>query len=180
MKLTDSQRRLFVTIGTGFVLLLMVRQANHLLAPAGLSLWLGGLVVALPAMRLNFRTGLVGSAVLGLVMDAWSPLFFGLHAGLLALAHVIIFRIRNRIETTEPTIGILVALIANLALFTALTMITLGQTSGGAVSAMRLLGDLVISQVTLALITPWFFSLQVRGLEMIFRVPWLTGRTRVG
>lgn len=180
MKLTDSQRRLIVTLGTGVILLLIVRQANHLLAPAGMSLWLGGLLVALPAMRLNFRTGLVSSAVLGLMMDAWSPMLFGIHAGLLTLAHVIVFRIRNRIETTEPTVGVLVALITNLALFTALSMLMLSQTSGSAVSALRLLSDLVISQVTLALITPWFFALQVRGLELIFRLPWLTGRARVG
>ncbi len=180
MKLTDSQRRLIVILATGWVLLWLSRQANHLLAPVGISLWLTSLLITLPALRLNFRTGLVGSFVLGLAMDAWSPVPFGTHAILLAFAHVVVFRIRNRIETTEVTIAVIVALITNLALFVALTMLILSHPGGVMVSSLRLLTDLVVSQITLALIAPWFFALQERGLELIFRVPWLTARTRIG
>jgi len=180
MKLTDSQRRLIVILGTGIVLVWIMRQTNHLLAPAGMSLWWGGLLVAFPAMRLNFRTGLIASGVLGLMLDAWSPLAFGTNGLLLGLAHVVIFQIRNRIETTEATVGVLVALISNLALFTVISMLALGSAGGTPVSGLRLLTDLVVSQVSLALMAPWFFALQARGLELIFSVPWLTGRTRVG
>jgi len=180
VKVTDSQRRLFVVLVTGAILLLLVRQTNHLLAPFGVSLWLGGLLITQPALRLNFRTGLTGSFILGLALDAWSPLPFGTQACLLSLTHVVIFRIRNRIATTEVSIGILVALIANLGLYTAMTMLSLSASGGATISALRLLSDLVISQLIVALIAPWFIALQERSMELIFRVPWLTARTRIG
>jgi len=172
VSITDSQRRLVVMILSGGMLLLLTRQTNHLLAPWGLSLWLGGLLVAFPALHLNFRTGLVSCLATGLLLDVWSPLGFGTHALLFGLAHVVIFRIRNRLAASELTIGIIVALIANLALFVLLSFWTLGHAP---VSGLRILSDLVMSQLVLAFITPWFFALQLRAISLILR-PW---RTRV-
>jgi cell shape-determining protein MreD len=178
VKLTDSQRRIIAILGTGWMLLLLVRQANHLLSASGLSLWLGGLLVTLPALRLNFRTGLTCSFVLGLAMDAWSPLGFGTQALLFTIAHGVIFRLRNRFVTTELTVGISVALITNLALYTSLSLLQLSQWGGTPISGLRLLTDLLLSQVVIAVTTPWFFALQERGLELVFRLPWFTSRVR--
>ncbi len=167
MKFTDSQRRLLVMVLSGWLLLIITRQANHLLAPWGISLWLGGLLVAFPSLQLNFRTGLVSGVMLGLFVDVWSPLVFGTHALLFGLAHVIIFRIRGRLAASELAIGITVALITNLALFMVLSFWTLGHAP---VSGLRLLSDLILSQIGLGLITPWFFALQTKGLQLIFKL----------
>jgi cell shape-determining protein MreD len=175
VKVTDSQRRLVVIILSGWVLFMLARQINHLLAPWGMSLWLGGALVAFPALQLNFRTGLVSSLLLGAMVDVWSPLPFGTHALLFGLAHVIIFRIRARLAASEMSIGIIVTLITNLALFVALTFWTLGSAP---VSGLRILSDLVLSQIVLGLITPWFFALQLRGMDLIFK-PWRR-RVRAG
>lgn len=168
MKITDSQRRLFVAVVSGWLLLVLMRQTNHLLAPWGVSIWLGGLLVAFPSLHLNFRTGLVSSIIIGFLIDVWSPLAHGTHALLFALAHVIIFRIRVRLAATELAIGITVALITNLAFFVVLSFWVLGHAP---VSALRLLGDLVVSQIVLGLITPWFFALQLKGMDLAFK-PW--------
>lgn len=173
MKITASQRRLFVILVTSWILVLIMRQANHLLSGFGLSLWLGGLLVTLPALRLNFRTGLTGSFLLGLALDAWTPVGFGTHALLFSLAHVVIFRLRNRIAANETAIGITVALFTNLALYTALSLLLLKTLGGTPISALRLLVDLVVSQLVLVLIAPWFFALQERSLDLILRLPWL-------
>lgn len=168
MKITDSQRRLFVTVMSGWLLVVLMRQTNHLLAPWGFSIWLGGLLVTFPSLHLNFRTGLVSSIIAGFFVDVWSPFTYGTHALLFALAHVVIFRIRVRLAATELAIGIIVALITNLAFFVVLSFGALGHAP---VSGLRLLGDLVVSQVVLAGITPWFFALQLRGMDLAFK-PW--------
>lgn len=175
MKITDSQRRLVVMILSGWLLLILARQTNHFLAPWGVSVWLGGLLVAFPSLHLNFRTGLISCLVMGFLIDVWSPLGFGSHALLLGLAHVIIFRIRKRLAASEIAIGIIVVLITNLALFVVLTFGTLGQAP---VSGLRILSDLLVSQVVIGLITPWFFALQTRSLDLIQK-PW-RARVRSG
>ncbi len=175
MKITDSQRRLVVMILSGWLLLILTRQTNHVLAPWSISIWLGGLLVAFPALHLNFRTGLISCLFLGFLVGVWSPLGFGTHALLFGLAHVIIFRIRKRLAASELAIGITVVLIANLALFVVLTFWTLGQAP---VSGLRILSDLIVSQLIIGSITPWFFALQTRSLDLIQK-PW-RARVRSG
>ncbi len=153
---------------SGWLLLVLMRQTNHLLAPWGVSIWLGGLLVAFPSLHLNFRTGLVSSVVIGFFVDVWSPLGYGVHALLFGLAHVIIFRIRVRLAATELAIGITVSLITNLAFFVVLSFWTLGHAP---VSGLRLLGDLVVSQIVMGLIAPWVFALQLKGVDLAFK-PW--------
>ncbi len=167
MKITASQRRIMVLLVCGWILMTIVRQTNHLLAPSGLSIWIGGLLITLAALHLNPKTGFVGCFLMGLMMDAWSPLGFGTHALLFGAAQIIIVRIRNRFASQELTIGITVALITNLILFVLITFIAVGRSSGGTISGVRILSDLVLSQVLLALITPWFFALQHRAFDLV-------------
>lgn len=167
MKITVSQRRIFALLVCGWILMTIVRQTNHLLAPSGLSIWLGGLIITVAALHLNPKTGFAGCFLLGLMMDAWSPLGFGTHALLFGAAQIIIGRIRNRFAAQELTIGITVALITNLILFVFITFIAIGRSSGATISGVRLLSDLVLSQILLALITPWFFALQNRAFDLV-------------
>lgn len=167
MKITASQRRIIVLLVCGWMLMTIVRQTNHLLASSGLSIWLGGLLITLAALHLNPKTGFVGCFLLGLMMDAWSPLGFGTHALLFGAAQIIIVRIRIRIAARELAIGITVALITNLILFVFITFIAIGRSSGGTISGVRILTDLVLSQILLALITPWFFALQHRAFDLV-------------
>ncbi len=154
-------------IVTGWILLTIMRQMNHVLSPLNISLWLGGLLVAYPALKLNPRTAFTSCFIIGLMMDTWSPMKFGTHALLFGAAQIIIGRIRLRLATHEPTIELIVALIANLFMFIAMTFIAMGKSGGGSFSGLRLLTDLLISQVILVMILPWYFALQSRGGNLL-------------
>lgn len=168
MKITASQRRMIVVLGAAWILLTLLRQTNHAFTAWGVSIWLGGLLIAYPALHLNPKTGFTCCFLIGMMLDAWSPLGFGTQAVLFGAAQIIIHRIRKRFAASELAIGITVSLITNLILFVIITFIVIGRSHGGPVSGLRLLVDLAVSQVVLVLIAPWFFALQQRALDLLF------------
>ena len=99
-------------------------------------------------------------------MDSFSPFAFGLHAFLFGVSQLIIVRIRNRLASEEVIIATVVALITNLALFMILSFILLGRVQGSPVSGLRLLTDLVLSQIFIGVTAGWFFALQERSLQI--------------
>jgi rod shape-determining protein MreD len=127
-------------------------------------MWLGGLAITFPALRLAPQQGFNTCFLIGLLFDALSPLPFGLFAFLFSVAHLIIVRVRNRFAAEEALIATIVALITNLVLYVVVTSIVLAQTGGATVSGLRLLLDLILSQLCIALIAPWYFALQERAL----------------
>jgi cell shape-determining protein MreD len=153
-----SHRRTLVIVLCGFILLQLVGMSNHALAPARLYLWLGGLFVAFAGLRLP--------PLIGLLLDAVTPVPFGLHAFLFGIAQLVLVRIRHRFAATETLVAVTVALLTNLALFLALAFLYLGDAPEPTAAGLRMLMDLLISQCVLALIAPWFFALQTRALEI--------------
>ena len=167
MKFQPSHRRTVVVFCCGLILLVLARQANHGLSSYGISLWFGGLLVAFPALRLAPQQGFNACFLLGLLLDSVSPFVFGLHAFLFSGAHLVIVRIRNRINAEEPVIATVVALITNLALFVILSFLALGRAPHASISGMRLLSDLLLSQIAIVLLAGWFFALQERALALV-------------
>ncbi|MCF3649688.1 hypothetical protein [Synoicihabitans lomoniglobus] len=167
MKFQPSHRRTAVVLFCGLILNALAGQANYSLSPYAVSLWIGGLLVAFPALRLAPQQGFNASFLLGLFLDASSPLPFGFHAFLFGVAHLIIVRVRNRFAATEPLLGLVVALITNLGMFVIITFFALSRTPGASVSGLRLLTDLAVSQIAIGLTAYWFFALQERALEIV-------------
>jgi rod shape-determining protein MreD len=161
-----SHRRTLVIVLCGFILLQLVGMSNHALAPARLYLWLGGLFVAFAGLRLPPQEGFNASFLIGLLLDAVTPVPFGLHAFLFGIAQLVLVRIRHRFAATETLVAVTVALLTNLALFLALAFLYLGDAPEPTAAGLRMLMDLLISQCVLALIAPWFFALQTRALEI--------------
>jgi cell shape-determining protein MreD len=166
MKFKPSHRRTLVVFCWGLILFVLARQANHALAGYGLSMWLGGLLVAFPALRLSPQQGFNACFALGLLVDAFSPFPFGLNAFLFGVTHLVIVRIRNRLASEETVIATVVALISNLALFLVLSFFILGRAQSHSVSGLRLLSDLLLSQLVIGLTAGWFFALQERALGL--------------
>ncbi|MCC5023037.1 MAG: rod shape-determining protein MreD [Candidatus Synoicihabitans palmerolidicus] len=166
MKVRPHHRRTAVVFGCGVILLVLLRMLNHSLSPWALSVWCGGLLVTFPALRLGPQQGFNACFLLGLMLDALSPFPFGLHAFLFGVAHLVIVRIRNRLPANEPVIVIVVTLVTNLVLFVLITFFALSRNSGAHISVVRLLSDLVLSQITIVLIGGWFLALQERALEI--------------
>ncbi len=158
--------RPFVTFLTLLVLWVLVAQVNHLLAETQVYLFIGGLFVAYAALALPLRDGLAAVLLGGLLFDSGAPVPFGTHALLFAAVHAIVFNIRDRLPRDETVARVIVALLANLGLFLALSFALIGRGPAPGTAWPRLIIDLACSQVFLALLAPWFFALQSRALVL--------------
>ena len=159
-------RRWLITFADNLLLWSLIVQLNHYLAAHAAHLFVGGLLIAFAALRLALRPGLFATMLTGLAIDALEPVPFGTHLMLFTVMHVIIFRLRTRFPREETIFGVVVALLANLALFLGLSFAVLGSHPVPGAAWVRLFVDLLWSQLFLAAIAPWFFSLQVRALEL--------------
>ncbi|HXC02201.1 MAG TPA: hypothetical protein VNU49_06075 [Opitutaceae bacterium] len=159
-------QRLLPTLLPLVLLTLLVSQLNHALAPWHISLFVDGLIVVFVALRLDFDTGFAAVFLTGLLCDAASPVPFGTQAFLFATAHTLIFSVRGRLPRGEMLVSLAFALLANLGIFIALSLLLLARTPLPFGVWPRLLINLICSQVFLALIAPWFFALQARTLAL--------------
>ena len=159
-------RRWLIPFASTFLLWSVVGQLNHYLAPLGAYLYVGGLLVAFAALRLSLRNGLTATLLLALCIDATEPVPFGTHVLLFAVVHTVIFRYRSRIPREETVIEVVVALLANLALISGLSFVTLGNHPAAGAAWLRIFADLGWSQLFIVAIAPWFFALQERALEL--------------
>jgi cell shape-determining protein MreD len=153
-----------VLFGSLYLLQTLVAVFNSALS--GLHLWIfaGGLYVAYSALAMPFGEGFTASILGGLLCDAMSPVAFGTHAALFAVAHAVIFNLRERMQRDETTVRVIVAAAANLALFAAISVMRV--RIGHALDWPRLLSDLLWSETVILIVAPWFFALQLRVLEM--------------
>jgi rod shape-determining protein MreD len=164
-------RQILALLACGAVLQAGVYQLNHYIAPWALGFSVPGLLVAYAALRLPFGPGFASAFLLGLWLDAASPLPFGRHAFLLALAFCLVHRLRGRFPRTETIVGVVVALFVNLGLFVAIAFLDLGALPDPAAGALRIFGDLLCSQLLTALVGPWFLALQDAALRLVGASP---------
>ncbi len=158
--------RVFLLSLASLLLVALLDQLNHYLGPWQLHVWCGGLFVAFTALRLDFRTGAATSFIGGLLLDAGAPVAFGTHALLFLAAHAVIFNIRARAPREETIVGVIFALLANLGLFLALSFLRIDASPDAGAAWMRVFADLLVSQLVIALIAPWFFAVQARLLQL--------------
>jgi rod shape-determining protein MreD len=154
---------LFLTL---YLLRALVAEVNSALS--GMHIWLfaGGLFVAYSALMMPFRQGFTASVLGGLLCDAVTPVAFGTHAALFAVAHAVVYNARERLQRDDTAVRVLVALLVNLALFLAITFARIRLVHGTAAAWPRILSDLAWSEAALALVAPWFFALQLGTLEL--------------
>ena len=159
-------RRTLVTFLTLLLLWVVVSQVNHILAGAHVYLFAGGLFVTYAALQLPLRAGIAAVLLAGLLCDANVPVPFGLHTLLFAAAYAVISNLRDHLPRDETVARVIVALLANLALFLVFSFALIGRGPAPATVWPRLIFDLLCSQVFLALLAPWFFALQARALQL--------------
>jgi rod shape-determining protein MreD len=157
-------RRLAIFSGASWLLVFLLGQVNHYLGAWALQIQFGGLLVTFAALRLDYRLGALAAFVSGLLLDASTPLPFGTQGILLMVAHAVIYRVRPRLPREELVVQVIVALVANVALWLALALINLTSSPAATEGWERAIGDLLVSQLILALIAPWFFAVQSRFL----------------
>jgi rod shape-determining protein MreD len=159
-------RRTLIFFLTQFLLWVLLSQVNHELTPWGIALFFGGLFVGFSALHFERREALVGAFAAGFLHDVGTPLPFGTHAVVFAAAVIFLQHVRHRLNRHEGLITVMVILIANLGLFLAVSAVAarLLPDVGGFTS--RVFSDLIASQLTLALVAPWFLALQSKTLEI--------------
>lgn len=160
------KRRVLILSAAALLLVLLLGQLNHYLSVWQLHVWCGGLLVTFAALQLGYRTGAAACFISGLLLDAGLPLAFGTQGILFLAAHAIIFNIRSRAPRGEAIVGVVIALIANLGLFLVLGFLRIDHAAHPAGAWLRAFADLLASQLVIALIAPWFFSLQARLLAL--------------
>ena len=159
-------RRILALFLSALLLWSVVAIVNHYLAPWHVFLCVGGLFVTYIALQLPLRTGLYAALLAGLLCDAGSGTRFGLHAVLFGLAHGLVFNLRGRLDRDGTVVQVVVALLVNLGLFLGLSLTQIGALPAPGAAWLRLLWDLLWSQLALALLAPWFFAVQRRALEL--------------
>ncbi len=160
------RRHWFIISLTLLLLWVLVGQVNHYLTVWRVFLFVGGLYVTYSALLLPLRPGLAATLLAGLLCDANSPVTLGTHTLLFAAAHAVLFHVRDRVPREETITRVVLALLANLALFLVVSFLLIGHSPAPGAVWPRIIFDLVCSQVFLALIAPWFFALQTRSLEL--------------
>ena len=164
-------RQVLCQLACAAVLCAIVAQLNHLTAAWALTFATPGLFVAYAGLRLPLGAGLASAFVTGLWLDAATPLPFGRQAFLLALLFCLVYRLRERLPRQETLVGVVAALFVNLALFVALAFFSLGTLPDPAAGGLRLLADLLVSQLLTGLLGPWFLSLQHAALRLAGAAP---------
>ncbi len=157
--LRDS-RQVLALLACAGILNAIIAQLNHALAPLALTISSPGLLIAFAALRLPAKTGLAVVLCSGLWLDATAPTPFGRQAALLGLAFGLLHNIARRLPREDALVGVVSALFTNLALFVLLAVMDLGVLPDSGAGALRLLADLIVSQVFTTLAGPWFLALQ--------------------
>jgi rod shape-determining protein MreD len=150
-----------VTVFASLVLLwALVAQANDALAPLHVSLYLGGLYVTFAALTLPAPSAGAVAFLAGLMCDANAFLPFGTQALLFLAVQIVLAQGRHRLPHEDLIGRIAIALLVNLALGLALTALRAHRYPTGVGYGSRGLADLIVSQIALLGVAPWFFSAQ--------------------
>jgi rod shape-determining protein MreD len=158
-------RRWLFTFLTLLLLWTLIAQVNHYLAVWHTYVFVGALYVTFSALRLPPRTGTIVTVLGGLLCDGNTPVPFGTHVLLFLTAHVLIQNARARIPVDQTVTQVVIALLTNLGLYLAFALfMAVHQPAPGSMWPRQLM-DLLVSQVLLVVIAPWFFSLQTRVLS---------------
>lgn len=159
-------KRFLTLLGCAVILWLLTTQLNHALTDLQVYVFTGALFVTFNALTQPFAAGIAVSACIGLVFDANTPVAFGTHLVLFVLTHLLVARFRERVPRNDTLSRTIVAILANLALFLVFSFTQLSRFPSPGSVWPRLLVDLLCSQVLIALIAPWYYSLQARALAV--------------
>lgn len=168
------QPRWLIVFAANLLLIWLLGLANHLLGRfsflgfdhVSLHIYGGSLLVIYAALRLDRAQGFAATLLTGLAYDAIEPVPFGTSFVLFGLVHATLVYARPRLPREGAIFTTVVALLANLFLFLAFSVLLVGASPRPGEAWVRLFLDLLASQVMLLLITPWFFALQDQLLAL--------------
>jgi hypothetical protein len=158
-------RWLIVTLAN-LVLWWLTGLLNHYAAGMAVHFYLGGLLVAYGALRLDPRSGLTATLLTALLVDSLEPVPFGTSLFLFSIVHGVVLYGRHRFPREGPVFALVVALLGNLFLVIALSFLLVGASPRPSAAWGRILVDLIASQLLILAAGPWFITLQDRAMEL--------------
>jgi rod shape-determining protein MreD len=158
-------RWLIVTLAN-LLLWWLTGTLNHYLAGLSVHLYVGGLLVAYGALRLDPRSGFTSTLLTGLLFDALEPVPFGTSLFLFAFVHGMVLYGRQRFPREGAIFALVVALLGNLFLVIALSFLMVSANPRPGAAWLRIFADLIFSQVAIVIAGPWFIALQDRAMEL--------------
>lgn len=159
-------RTFLVSTAIATLLWSLCQQLNHSLGEWHLHVFISGLLITFPSLRLEHSTAWKSILFLGLLSDATAPVPFGTHAFLFLLSHAILHKLRQRFPEHDMIFSLTCALAVNTGLMLALTL-GLGHRAPSASSLWSpVLINSLLSSAVIVLIAPWTFALQLRALEL--------------
>ena len=161
-----SDPRWLIVFLANLLLWWLVGLANNYLTPLSVHLYIGGLFVVFPAVRLDTKNGLIATLLTGLMFDAMEPVTFGTNMVLLGLVFAALLYGRQRFPREGALFGIVVALLTNLFLVIALSFLLVGDNPRPGEAWLSIFVDLLASQLVILLITPWFLELQTQAMTL--------------
>jgi len=166
--------RWLIVLLANLLLWWLAGTANHYLSHfsflwidyCSIHLYVSGLFVVYPALRLGRKHGWIVIILTGLMTDALEPVPFGTGMILLGAVYATLLYGRRRFPREGPVFGVIVALFANLFLVIALSFLLVGANPRPGEAWFRIFTDLLASQLVIFLITPWFLALQEAALRL--------------
>ena len=183
LSLRRADPRWLIVLLTNLLLWWLVGTANNYLSHfsflwmdyCSIHLYVGGMFVVYPALRLSRTQGWIVIALTGLMMDSLQPVPFGTEMILLGLVYATLLYGRRRFPREGAVFGIVVALFANLFLIIALSFLLVGAGPRPGEAWLRIFVDLIASQLFIFLTTSWFLALQEKSMALA-RIHPETGR----
>ncbi len=158
--------RWLIVFAANLLLWWLLGMVNDLCAGLAVHLYLGGLFIVYAALRLDRKHGLIATVLTGLLIDAAEPVPFGTSVVLFGLIHATLLYGRQQFPREGAIFGGVVALLANLFLFIALSFLLVGDNPRPGQAWLRVFVDLLASQLFILLIAPWFLALQDRAMAL--------------
>jgi len=158
--------RIPVILLAQIVLLAIANGLNHALSGWQVSLFVLGIVPMFPALHMSPREGLFCCLVAGLLADAPEPVHFGSSSLMLAAAFLFVVQMRPRLPLDIPAVQAALAISVNLLLYLARFI---GESRIlPSVSSIwgRMLWEILLSSVLVALVAPWYAAFQARLLSL--------------
>ena len=159
--------RWLIVFAANLLLWWLAGLVNNFCASLAVHFYLGGLMVVYAALRLDRKHGLIAIMLTGLLLDAAEPVPFGTSVALLGLIHATLLYGRQQFPREGAVFGIVVALLANLFLFIALSFLLVGENPRPGEAWLRVFVDLLASQLLILLVAPWFLALQDRAMALV-------------
>ncbi|MGF1483955.1 MAG: hypothetical protein ACFBZ8_06290 [Opitutales bacterium] len=164
-------RLLWIPLLANALLIFLSSQLAHWLAPWGLAVYLGGLLLIYPVMHLPIGISMLIAAASGLLLDAASVQPFGLSYGIFTLIVAMSALVGRRLRAEAPLHLWILGLVLNALclLLTALALSWLKEGLGGGAYWLQVFSNLVVSTLVAAGLALWFVSLQRALVSMVPR-----------